>query len=324
MNSRNTFDRFKSVFILAVVLWGAAWPVSAEDRANSESPPKSFATPEDAANALVTAVESKDSSAPISGIFGAKHVDILSSGDEVEDQASRDSFLVLAKEKVAVEKTDDNRALLHFGEKDWVFPIPLVKKDEQWQFDPEAGFIEMVDRRIGRNELSTIGVLQSYVEAQFDYASVDRDGDEVAEYAQKILSDPGKMDGLYWETQAGEPQSPFGLLIAQARAEGYKAKKSADERTPYHGYFYKILTSQGPKAPGGQYDYIINGNMIAGFAMVAFPAKYGASGVMTFIVNHQGKIYQKDLGPQTEKLALAMKRYDPDNSWELVDTKTLP
>lgn len=325
MISRIVFNRIVAISITFGLLGIIVFPAAAEQATEGSGALKSFVSPDEAARKLVEVVSQEDNKNAIAEFFGPKYEDILSSGDEVEDKSNREQFLALAKEKIAVENTGDSQASLLFGEKDWVFPIPLVKKDGQWSFDPAAGTQEIQDRRIGLNELSTIGVVQSYVEAQFDYASVDRNGDDVSEYAQKLLSDPGTNDGLYWESEPGQPESPFGPLVAEARVEGYQfKKKSADERTPYHGYFFKILTGQGAAATGGKYDYIINGHMIAGFALVAFPAKYGSSGIMTFIVNHQGKIYQKDMGPKTAELASAMKRYDPDSSWELVDMKSMP
>ncbi|MGH8508221.1 MAG: DUF2950 family protein, partial [Gammaproteobacteria bacterium] len=199
-------------------------------------------------------------------------------------------------------------------------PIPMVKSGNGWQFDVEQGREEVLNRRIGRNELSALGVLNGYVEAQFEYANADRNGDGVSEYAQKLRSEPDKFDGLFWDAAPGQPPSPLGPLVAEARAEGYRVSSRANGRSPYHGYYYRILTRQGSHAPGGKYDYVINGRMIAGFGMLAFPAEYGSSGVMTFIVNHQGKIYQKDLGPKTAQIVGALKEYDPDSSWELVET----
>ncbi|MGZ8152549.1 MAG: DUF2950 domain-containing protein [Methylobacter sp.] len=299
-------------------------PVSAETVSKTDDVAKHFASPEEAAKNLIEAAQDGDSS-KISALFGPNHAEILSSGDDIEDKNNREKFLALAKEKSSIQNQGEDRAILQFGQTDWAFPIPVVKTGDQWVFDTKLGMQEILDRRIGRNELSTMGVMKGYVEAQFDYASVDRDGDEVAEYALKLRSEPGKFDGLFWEAEPGQPESPLGPLFAQAKAEGYLTKKSPDEPpTPYHGYYFKILASQGSNAPGGKYDYVINGNMIAGFALVAFPAKYGSSGIMTFMVNHQGKLYQKNLGPKTNEIAPALKRYDPDSSWELVDAKTTP
>ena len=278
-----------------------------------------FATPDDAAKALLEAARSDDRN-QLMTVFGSRDADLLSSGDEVEDKNNRAEFVTLAQEKMSVEAIGENRAVVHVGNTDWPFPVPLVKNGETWRFDTTQGREEILNRRIGRNELRTLGVIRGYLEAQFDYANEDRDGDGVSEYAQKLRSEPGKFDGLFWQTEAGQPLSPLGPLVAEARAGGYKLEDPTDKPLPYHGYYYRILTRQGSAAPGGKYDYIINGNMIAGFGLVAFPAQYGASGVMTFIVNHQGKIYQKDLGPRTAQLAATMKEYNPDMGWELVET----
>jgi hypothetical protein len=217
---------------------------------------------------------------------------------------------------MGVELIGEDKAIIHLGNTDWPFPIPIVKKGDNWLFDAEQGRQEILNRRIGRNELSAIGAIKGYVEAQFEYANADRDDDDVSEYAQKLRSEPGKFDGLFWEVEEGQPQSPLGPLIAQARAVGYKVKPWAEQPSPYHGYYYRILTRQGRNAPGGKYDYIINKNMIAGFGLVAFPAQYGSSGIMTFVVNHQGKIYQKDLGPKTGAIVEKINEYNPDSTWE--------
>jgi hypothetical protein len=208
---------------------------------------------------------------------------------------------------------------LVIGKDDWPFPIPLKKVDDRWRFDTAAGKEEILNRRIGQNELSTIQTMLAFVDAQGDYAEFQRQRSGMPEYAQRILSTPGKMDGLYWPSAEGEPQSPLGPLVAAARAAGYRKSAKAEEPSPYHGYFYKVLTGQGPNAPGGAIDYIVNGRMIGGFGLVAWPARYGDSGVMTFMVNHDGVVYQKNLGPQTAKLAPTISRFDPDPSWQKVE-----
>lgn len=276
---------------------------------------KSFQNPDDAAKALLEVIGNNDNNQLIA-LFGSHEAELLSSGDEIEDKNNRLDFVTKAKEKMVVEKIGEDRAIMHVGNTDWRFPIPLVKKGDSWQFDAELGRQEILNRRIGRNELSTVDAIRGYVEAQFDYANSDRDGDGVSEYAQKLQSEPGKFDGLFWEMEEGQPQSPLGPLIAEARAVGYKVKAATEEPSPYHGYYYRILTRQGSNAPGGKYDYIINGNMIAGFGLVAFPVQYGSSGIMTFVVNHQGKIYQKDLGPKTAEIVEKIKEYNPDSTWE--------
>ena len=205
--------------------------------------------------------------------------------------------------------------MLLIGKDEFPFPIPIVADAGAWHFDTDAGAVEILDRRIGENELAAIEVLRAYVDAQREYAEADRDGNGV-QYAPKLLSSEGKKDGLFWPTAEGEPESPFGPLIAEARAEGYRRK--ADGPTPYHGYLFKVLTAQGKDAPGGARDYVIGGRMIGGFGLVAAPAEYGNSGVMTFIVDHGGVVFQKDLGPETSRKAAAMKVFDPDGTWTKV------
>jgi hypothetical protein len=212
----------------------------------------------------------------------------------------------------------EDKAILNIGAENWPFPIPLVKKDDRWSFDTEAGQEEIINRHIGEDELNTIGVCRTYVDAQREYASKDRNGSEVLQYAQKFKSTPGKKDGLYWKAAANEEASPYGPLVAEARAEGYGTEKKGEGPQPFHGYLFKILKAQGPAAPGGKYNYVINGNMIAGFALLAYPSNWGESGVMTFIINQQGKLYQKDLGSKTEATASRMSEYNPDKSWALV------
>lgn len=282
-----------------------------------ESDARRFPSPEGAVKALVDAARGGDLKR-FADLFGSRYAELLSSGDAIQDKNDRDAFVAKAQERTAIKNIDDHRAILQVGAADWPFPIPLIKQGESWQFDAEQGQEEIINRRVGRNELSALGVINAYVEAQFEYAGADRDGDGVAEYAQKLGSTPGSFDGLYWAPEPGQLQSPLGPLVAEARAAGYQAKGTADKSWPYHGYYYRILTRQGSDAPGGKYDYVINGNMIAGFGLVAFPAYYGSSGVMTFIVNHQGKIYQRDLGPETAKLANTLKEYNPGAGWELV------
>jgi len=317
------YREIKNILLVALIsapLFALAAPPSPASTASAEAKSaeaQDFPTPDDAAKALLEAARSDDRK-QIIALFGSHGADLLSSGDEVEDKNNRSNFVTLAQEKMMVEKIGEDRAIVHVGNTDWPFPIPLVKNSNSWRFDTEQGRQEILNRRIGRNELSTLGAIRGYEEAQFDYAISDRDGDGVSEYAQKLQSEPGKFDGLFWEVAEGQPQSPLGPLFAEAKAEGYKAKGATEKPSPYHGYYYRILTRQGANVPGGKYDYIINGNMIAGFALVAFPAQYGSSGIMTFVVNHQGKIFQKDLGPKTSEIAEKMKEYNPDSKWELV------
>jgi hypothetical protein len=213
-------------------------------------------------------------------------------------------------------RESDTRRILELGKDGWPFPLPVVQKDGRWYFDTAAGVEELVNRRIGRNELETLKVVRAYVQAQREYASRDRDGDQVLEYAQKITSSPSLKDGLYWPPDLDGEVSPLGPLAAAAAREGYgKDKNATDAPQPFHGYLFKILTRQGKHAPGGKLNYVINGNMIGGFALVASPAEYGETGIMTFIVNQQGRVYQKDLGAKTTTIVGGLKDYDPDKTW---------
>jgi hypothetical protein len=283
---------------------------------NAADPGETFATPGEAVTALAAAAASKDTNA-LRVLFGPAAADLLNP-DQV--QASNDfiEFDTAFNQAQRIVRTSDSQCVLYIGETSWPFPIPLVKKDGRWGFDVEAGKDELLNRRIGGNELSTLETVRAYVEAQREYAAKDRDGDEVLEYAQKITSTAGAKDGLYWPPQLDGEISPLGPHAAQAQAQGYFGRGPRSEDVPaepFHGYFFKILTRQGKSAPGGKYDYITNGNMIGGFALVAWPAEYGQTGIMTFIVNQQGRVYQKDVGPKTAKAAAAMNSYEPDKTW---------
>jgi len=275
---------------------------------------RSFASPEEAVQALVAAVKAGDLKA-LNAILGPEGRPLISSGDAVADKQARQLFVEEYEQANKLEKAGEAKVVLSVGNDDWPLPIPVVKQGETWRFDTAAGKEEVLNRRIGRNELSVIEVCQAYVDAQREYARVDRDGDGIREYARKFASDKGKHNGLYWETKEGEAESPLGPAVVRARAEGYTRKKGGGP-TPYHGYYYRILTAQGPDAPDGARDYIVQGKMRGGFAMVAYPAQYGVSGVTTFIVNQDGIVYQKDLGPNTAKLARALKAYNPDATWK--------
>jgi hypothetical protein len=275
-----------------------------------------FSSPEEALKTLVEAVKAKDETA-IGQIFGPSGKE-LHSGDKVQDAAEFDELARHLAEKTTLVKESDLKVLLHIGNENWPFPIPLVSKDGQWFFDTEAGKEEILNRRIGENELTAILVCRTYVKAQREYTLKDWDGDGIFAYAQKLRSAPGKRNGLFWRAAPGEAVSPMGELVAKARMEGYKKEKTAfkeETPTPFHGYYFKILTRQGKNAPGGKYNYIVNSNMVGGFALVAFPSNWGKSGVMTFIVNQQGKVYQKNIGPNTTKIAREMKSYNPDKTW---------
>ena len=275
-----------------------------------------FNSPNDAVNALVAAATNHDTNA-LHLIFGPAGHELISP-DVVQATEEYKMFVQHLTEKTVLTTNSDSNITLEVGTNGWPFPIPLVKQNGQWLFDTAAGSEEILARRIGRDEIGAINVCNAYVEAQREYASQDRLGDGVLAYAQFLRSTPGTHDGLFWPAkQLGEELSPLGPLIAQARVDGYHrtAKMLNDEEAPYHGYYFKILTRQGKHAPGGKYDYIINGHMIAGFALIAWPAEWGNTGVMTFIVNQQGTIYQKNLGTKTGKIARAMTIYDSNDSW---------
>ena len=271
--------------------------------------PKTFSSPEDASNAFVTAAQNNDEKAMLE-ILGADGKEIVSSGDEVEDAHNRANFVMRYQEMHRLVKEPDGAMVLYIGAHNWPCPIPLANKGNAWYFDTDAGKKEILYRRIGKNELSAIRVSQELVAAEKEYYSTQHN-----EYAQKIFSDEGQRNGLYWKAAAGDPQSPIGPQVAEARAEGY-TKGHDTTRTPFRGYFYHILTRQGKNAPGGAKNYIANGKMTEGFAFVAYPAEYMSSGVMTFIVDQDGVVYQKDLGKKTGVLAKAMKTYNPNSTWQ--------
>lgn len=273
---------------------------------------KMFSSPEEAVKAAIAAARSNNDK-ELLAIFGAQAKEILFSGDPVADKQRRAEF-VAAYDQANRLSTDGEDRILIAGKQDWPFPIPIVKKGQSWMFDTEQGKQEVLNRRIGGNELFTIQTMLAIVDAEREYAMKDRDRNGLLEYAQKFLSDPGKKNGLYWEAKAGEPESPLGPIMVQARSQGYGAKITTAPG-PYHGYNYRILTAQGKDAPGGAYSYLVKGKMIGGFAVVAYPAEYGNSGIMTFIVNYDGKVFQKNLGPNTAAAAKSMKEYNPDKTW---------
>lgn len=284
----------------------------------SDAQQKTFKSPEEAVQSMIGSLKAHDTK-ELLAFFGPAGKGFISSSDEVADKATRDRFVKSYEEMNKLVRETDRKVTLVVGNEEWPFPIPIVKVGETWRFDTKAGKEELLNRQVGRNELNTIQVCLAMVDAQREYALKDQDGDNLLEYAQKFRSTKGKKDGLYWEAKEGEAQSPLGALVAKAVEEGYSGKKSAGSPVPYHGYFYKILKAQGKNAPGGAYDYVVRGKMIGGFAFVAYPSQYGASGVMTFIVNHDGVVYQKNLGKDTEKIASAMKKFDPDKTWTKVE-----
>lgn len=283
--------------------------------------PKAFETPEAAAAALVEAARKKDAEGVVA-VLGPATREWIISGDAVQDEQGRANFIAAYDKRHAIEKKGDT-AILVIGEDGFPFALPIVKNAKGWAFDPAKGKEELLDRRIGENELTTIQVMLAIADAQQDYAAGDPDGDGLREYAGRFASSEGKKDGLFWPTAEGEPQSPLGPLVAEAAREGYKPSPDAkaDETGAYHGYRFRILTAQGKNAPGGAYDYEAGGKLIGGFAILAYPARYGASGIMSFMTSHDGKVYEGDLGPDTEQEAHAIKEFDPGEGWQVVEVE---
>jgi hypothetical protein len=277
-----------------------------------------YATPEDAARALAEAVRAQDRQAVLA-VVGPASRSWLASGDPVADRADWQRFLAAYDRKHAISPLSDGRAVLLAGDDDWPFPAPLVRKGERWFFDAAAGRQEILNRRIGRNELDTIQTLLAVVDAQREYAANDLDGNGSNDYARRFVSSEGTRDGLFWPVEADQPPSPLGSMFVAAAREGYDRKAGGDQPQPYHGYRYRMLTGQGRDAPGGAYDYLLDERMIGGFAVVAYPAKYGVSGVMTFIVNHDGRVFQKNLGKNTEAAVARLRTFNPDASWKAVE-----
>jgi hypothetical protein len=283
-------------------------------RAAPRTAPQTFATPQEAGEALLAAAEHNDTAALLK-VLGPGSKDIVESGDQAEDTRGRAEFAERAHAgmRVEVERGNPDRAVLIVGGNDWPFPVPLLRQNGQWRFDAGRGRTEILARRIGRNEMAAIEVCRGYVEAQMDYATHDRNSDGILQYAQKIVSSPGKKDGLYW---AGDTES----LVPKAFAEAAAALLAEGKKpVPYHGYYFHILKAQGPDAPGGASDHVVKGQIIAGFPMVEYPAEYGVSGVKTFLVNHRGLVYRKDLGSATGTLARQLPRFNPDKTWKVVE-----
>jgi hypothetical protein len=283
-------------------------------RADNGTAQQSFGSPDSAVAALVTTVEHPDS-AGWRKLLGPGVQDLLSSGDTAADRRERESFLARyrARHQLAAGSPDD--LVLHVGEDDWPLPIPLVRRAGRWRFDGAGAVDEVRQRRIGADELRTIDVMNGFVAAQNEYAATGHDGASAGIYAQALRSTPGRHNGLYWEVASGEPPSPAGPLLASAVAEGYPKPQDAPALTPYHGYLYRMLFSQGPAADGGARDYTVDGKLTGGFALLARPYAYGKTGVMTFIVNQDGQVWQRDLGDDTEKLATAIQQFNPDSTW---------
>ncbi len=289
----------------AAILLAASFPA----RSRAQQPgQKTFASPEDASKAFVSAAQNNDEKAMLD-ILGPDGKQIVSSGDETEDARNRANFVAKYEQMHRLVKEPDGTVTLYIGAENWPAPIPIVNRDNRWYFDTEAGKKEILYRRVGRNEMSAIRVCQELVAAEKEYYSTQHD-----EYAQKIFSDEGQHNGLYWKTAEGEPESPIGPLVASAVAEGY-VKGEGGPPTPYRGYYFHILVRQGKNVAGGAKSYVAKGKMREGFAFIAYPAEYRSSGVMTFIVDEDGVVYQKDLGKKTDVLAKAMKEYNPNSTW---------
>lgn len=276
--------------------------------------PSEFSTPEQAVESLIKAVRNDDQY-ELLRLLGPNGETLIRSGDEVADRSARLRFVNAYDAAHDIEIEKPGIAILLVGTEQWGWPVPIVQEGERWHFNTDAGLQRILDRRVGRNELNVIRVCREYVAAQREFALRDKLANGPGQYAQKFDSSPGMHDGLYWEVAAGEAPSPFGPLVARARAHGYPAGEGHDVPAPYHGYFYKILTRQGAHAPGGAKDYIVDGRMTRGYALLAFPAKWGDSGVMTFIVGRDGIVFEKNLGPETGRLAPEIGEYDPDPGW---------
>jgi len=301
---------FTGLFLLAAFAFLVFLSSSAQDATQ-----KSFQTAHEAVDALIAANRDNDISA-LNQILGPEASTLISSGDDAQDKKDRANFVALYDAHHRLVPNGAGKLTLVVGKNEWPLPIPLIKNNGQWKFDSADGARELLYRRIGANELAAIEVCQALRQAQLEYASTGHDGNDPGVYAQRFRSDPGKQNGLYWEVAEGEPQSPAGPLVAGAEAEGYEQ----GTHHPYHGYYFRILKAQGPHAYGGARDYIVDGKMTGGFAILAYPAEYGASGVMTFFVSRRGTVYQKDLGDSTAETAKAIKAYDPDSSWTRVTT----
>ncbi len=298
---------------LALAFHLAVLPVAA-----AEETQEHFRSPLAAVDAALEAVRADDGDT-LAAIFGPDSGAVLSSGDEVADRDARERFLEAADVRASIARETEDRALLSVGEDDWPFPIPLRQGDAGWYFDTPAGAEELINRRIGRNELHAIAALQAFVEAQYEYYTLNPQAAEPPEFAQRLASSEGKRDGLYWPVGDDEVESPMGPLVAKAVAEGYGKGGDQEGPSPFHGYLFRLLKAQGPHAPGGAKSYLQDGRLTGGFALVAYPAEYGNSGVMSFMVNQRDIIFQKDLGEDTRAVAEALEAYDPDNSWEAVD-----
>lgn len=322
MNLKHHMKSIAIALLLATAqLASAAQPAPATQKpvAQKAQAQKIFATPEEAAAALADAIRKQDKKSLLA-VLGPSSSSWLSSGDQVADRHDMEKFIAAYDRKNSISKEADDKAILLVGNSDWPFPAPIILKGNGWKFDAAAGREELINRRVGRNELDTIQTLLAVVDAQREYAAGDPDGNGYNDYARRFISHKGKKDGLYWPVKDGEPLSPLGPLVGEAAREGYGKKsgggKSGGRPAAYHGYRYRLLDAQGKDAPGGAYSYLVGNKLIGGFAAVAYPSRYGVSGIMTFLVNYDGVVYQKDLGKSTEAVAVGMRRYDPDPGWK--------
>jgi hypothetical protein len=308
-----TLELLSSLLAIATAVWlgCASCPLAATPGQST------FTSPEDAADTLARAARSDDVTA-LRAIFGTMSDKLLFSGDRIADRAQLQRFATAYDEKHALSQDGDGRIVLSVGANDWPLPMPIVRDGTSWRFDTQAGAQEIIDRRVGRNELYTIRVLLAYVDAQKDFFARKASQTGRGYYAERLMSTPGQQDGLYWPTSADEEDSPFGPLVEQAEAEGYPGEVSSGKPIPYQGYYFRVLKAQGPNAPGGAMDYIHSGRMTTGYALLAWPAGYGASGIMTFEVNQDGIVFQRDLGVGTDGMAAKIKQYDPDLNWTQV------
>ncbi|MEE4378086.1 MAG: DUF2950 domain-containing protein [Candidatus Competibacteraceae bacterium] len=303
------FQRFRTMGIALIVLIS----LILGQIALADTIQKHFSTPDEAVQELLKAV-AEDNVDGLMTIFGEEGKSVIDSGDEQADREARRNFNEMAQKLMRLDDLGEDQREVVVGEDEWPFPIPLVKGESGWRFDTAVGVDELINRRIGRNELEAISMLKALADAQTQYGSVDHDDDQVLEYAQRLVSSPGQRDGLYWPDESEVDLSPIGPYLQDAG--DYLEERTKGD--PWYGYYFRVLTRQGANPPGGAYDYVINGNMIAGFALLAFPARYGDSGIVTFMISHQGVMYQKDLGEQTDETVKSINEYNPDDSWQPV------
>jgi hypothetical protein len=324
-NAMRATAALRGAFCVGVLLAAVALGDGAQHLAMAQKPAQSAATQQlsfdsadQVAQALVAAMQARDTK-KVLAILGPGSARLIQSGDKVAEDAARQRFLDAFQEKHQLQPAGPDRMILEVGPDDWPLPMPIVASSGKWRFDSVAGVQELIDRRIGRNELAAIGVMLAYVDAQKDFAERDKQAGGPGAFATRLYSTPGKHDGLYWPSAPGEPESPMGKLVAKFEAEGYPGEPSKGPPVPYQGYFFRLLKAQGPNAPGGEKDYMVNGQLTGGFALIAWPAVYGSSGIMTFIVNQDRVVFQDDLGPRTASIVQGITRYDPGIEWARID-----